>query len=75
MKNSQDIIDKINDSLPFSKETIRTVVNKTFGEIKERISKGDKVMLRGFAKFVSASDKKTKTFSIEEIKQLKTKNK
>tara|TARA_B100000768_G_C11098223_1_gene297934 strand:- start:328 stop:555 length:228 start_codon:yes stop_codon:yes gene_type:complete len=75
MKNSQDIVDKINDSLPFSKETIRTVVNKTFGEIKERISKGDKVMLRGFAKFVSASSKKTKTFDIEEIKQLKTKNK
>jgi|TARA_B100000768_G_scaffold166672_1_gene170205 nucleoid DNA-binding protein len=75
MKNSKDIVDKINDTLPFSKETIRSVVNKTFSELKERISKGDKVMLRGFVKFVSSSNKKSKTYSIEQIKQLKTKNK
>tara|TARA_B110000908_G_scaffold108575_1_gene127510 strand:+ start:646 stop:873 length:228 start_codon:yes stop_codon:yes gene_type:complete len=75
MKNSEDIVNKINDALPFNKETIRAVINKTFAEVKERISKGDKVMLRGFAKFVSSSDKKTKTYNIETIKQLKTKNK
>ena len=75
MKTSKDIIDSISESNNFSKQTIRKVVNKTFEEIKERLNKDDKVMLRGFMKFVCASKKKTKTYSIEDYQKLKTKNK
>lgn len=75
MKTSKDIIDSISEDSNFSKQTIRKVVNKTFEEIKERLSKNDKVMLRGFMKFVCASKKKTKTYSIEDYQKLKTKNK
>tara|TARA_R100000541_G_scaffold21513_1_gene31466 strand:- start:1101 stop:1328 length:228 start_codon:yes stop_codon:yes gene_type:complete len=75
MKTSKDIIDSISESNNFSKQTIRKVVNKTFEEIKERLSKDDKIMLRGFMKFVCASKKKTKTYSIEDYQKLKTKNK
>ena len=75
MKNSEDIVNKVSKELPYSKQLIRTVVNKTFSEVKERISKGDKVMLRGFIKFVSSSDKKSETYSIDQYKQLKTKSK
>jgi nucleoid DNA-binding protein len=74
-KNSEDIVNKVSSKLPYSKQLIREVVNKTFSEVKERISKGDKVMLRGFIKFVSASNKQSKTYSIDEYKQLKTKSK
>jgi len=75
MKNSEDIVNKVSRELPFTKQFIRTVVNKTFSEVKERISKGDKVMLRGFIKFVSSSNKKSETYSIDQYKQLKTKSK
>tara|TARA_R110001632_G_scaffold218359_1_gene347544 strand:- start:1498 stop:1725 length:228 start_codon:yes stop_codon:yes gene_type:complete len=75
MKTSKDIIDSISESNNFSKQTIRKVVNKTFEEIKKRLNKDDKVMLRGFMKFVCASKKKTKTYSIEDYQKLKTKNK
>lgn len=75
MKTSKDIIDSISKSNSFSKQTIRKVVNKTFEEIKERLSKDEKIMLRGFMKFVCASKKKTKTYSIEDYQKLKTKNK
>lgn len=75
MKTSKDIIDSISESNNFSKQTIRKVVNKTFEEIKERLNKDDKIMLRGFMKFVCASKKKTKTYSIEDYQKLKTKNK
>jgi len=75
MKTSKDIIDSISKSNNFSKQIIRKVVNKTFEEIKERLSKDDKIMLRGFMKFVCASKKKTKTYSIEDYQKLKTKNK
>jgi|TARA_R110002020_G_scaffold248094_2_gene462158 nucleoid DNA-binding protein len=75
MKTSKDIIDSISESNSFSKQTIRKVVNKTFEEIKERLSKDEKIMLRGFMKFVCASKKKTKTYSIEDYQKLKTKNK
>jgi nucleoid DNA-binding protein len=75
MKNSEDIINKISDKLPFSKKTIREVVNKTFSEVKERMGKKDKVMLRGFMKFVCATDKKTKEYSMDNYKQLNTKEK
>ena len=75
MKTSKDIIDSISEDSNFSKQTIRKVVNKTFEEIKERLSKDDKIMLRGFMKFVCASKKKTKTYSIEDYQKLKTKNK
>lgn len=75
MKTSKDIIDSISENNSFSKQTIRKVVNKTFEEIKQRLNKDDKVMLRGFMKFVCASKKKTKTYSIEDYQKLKTKNK
>tara|TARA_R110002153_G_scaffold106428_2_gene245733 strand:- start:240 stop:467 length:228 start_codon:yes stop_codon:yes gene_type:complete len=75
MKTSKDIIDSISESNNFSKQTIRKVVNKTFEEIKKRLNKDDKIMLRGFMKFVCASKKKTKTYSIEDYQKLKTKNK
>tara|TARA_R110000744_G_scaffold177707_1_gene296651 strand:- start:634 stop:861 length:228 start_codon:yes stop_codon:yes gene_type:complete len=75
MKTSKNIIDSISESNNFSKQTIRKVVNKTFEEIKKRLNKDDKVMLRGFMKFVCASKKKTKTYSIEDYQKLKTKNK
>ena len=75
MKTSKDIIDSISESTSFSKQTIRKVVNKTFEEIKERLSKDEKIMLRGFMKFVCASKKKTKTYSIKDYQKLKTKNK
>jgi len=75
MKTSKDIIDSISVNNNFSKQTIRKVINKTFEEIKERLSKDDKIMLRGFMKFVCASKKKTKTYSIEDYQKLKTKNK
>ena len=75
MKTSKDIIDSISVNNNFSKQTIRKVINKTFEEIKERLSKNDKIMLRGFMKFVCASKKKTKTYSIEDYQKLKTKNK
>ena len=75
IKNSEDIVNKVSKELPYSKQLIRTVVNKTFSEVKERISKGDKVILRGFMKFVSSSSGETETYSIDEYKQLKTKSK
>ena len=75
MKSSEDIVNKVSKQLPYDKQLVRSVVNKTFSELKERISKGDKVMLRGFMKFVSSSDKKSKTYSIDDYKQLKSKSK
>ena len=75
MKTSKDVIDTISKDLPFSKEIIRKVVNKTFTEIKERVSKDEKIMLRGFMKFVCATKKKTKTYNLEDYKKLKTKDK
>lgn len=75
MKTSEDIINSISKQLPFNKETIRKVVNKTFSEIDSRMKKDDKVMLRGFMKFVCATKEKTKTMDIEEYKRLKTKDK
>tara|TARA_R110000787_G_scaffold266983_2_gene373258 strand:+ start:478 stop:741 length:264 start_codon:yes stop_codon:yes gene_type:complete len=75
MKTSKDAIDNIRKDLPFSKEIIRKVVNKTFTEIKERTGKGEKIMLRGFMKFVCATKKKTKTYNLENYKKLKTKEK
>jgi|TARA_R100001463_G_scaffold98417_1_gene152923 nucleoid DNA-binding protein len=75
MKTSEDIINSISKQLPFNKETIRKVVNKTFSEIDSRMKKDDKVMLRGFMKFVCATKEKTKTMNIEEYKRLKTKEK
>ena len=75
MKSAEDIVNKVNKRLPYEKQLIRNVVNKTFGELKERISKGDKVMLRGFMKFVSTSNKKTETYDIDDYKQLKSKSK
>ena len=75
MKSSEDIVNKVNKRLPYEKQLIRSVVNKTFSELKERISKGDKVMLRGFMKFVSTSNKKTETYNIDDYKQLKSKSK
>tara|TARA_R110002072_G_scaffold9817_3_gene46998 strand:- start:411 stop:674 length:264 start_codon:yes stop_codon:yes gene_type:complete len=75
MKTSKDAIDNIRKDLPFSKEIIRKVVNKTFTEIKERTGKGEKIMLRGFMKFVCATKKKTKTYNLENYKKLRTKEK
>tara|TARA_Y100000401_G_scaffold111401_1_gene109627 strand:- start:1205 stop:1432 length:228 start_codon:yes stop_codon:yes gene_type:complete len=75
MKSSEDIVNKVSKQLPYDKQLVRSVVNKTFSELKERISKGDKVMLRGFMKFVSSSNKKSKTYSIDDYKQLKSKSK
>ena len=75
MKTSEDIINSISERLPFTKETIRKVVNKTFSEIDSRMKKEDKVMLRGFMKFVCATKEKTKTMNMEEYKRLKTKEK
>lgn len=75
MKSSEDIVNKVSKQLPYDKQLVRKVVNKTFSELKERISKGDKVMLRGFIKFVSSSNKKSETYSIDDYKQLKSKSK
>tara|TARA_R110002167_G_scaffold237587_1_gene442746 strand:+ start:696 stop:959 length:264 start_codon:yes stop_codon:yes gene_type:complete len=75
MKTSKDVVDNISGDLPFSKEIIRKVVNKTFSEIRERTGKGEKIMLRGFMKFVCATKKKTKTYNLEDYKKLKTKEK
>ena len=75
MKTSENVIDRISKRLPFSKETIRKVVNKTFSEMKERMGKDEKVMLRGFMKCVCASREKTKTYSNDEYKDIKTKDK
>ena len=79
MKTSKTIIDKISKELPFDKGIIREVVNKTFKEVKERMNKKEKVMLRGFMKFVCAEEKKTQTNKtiekIEEYKEIKTKTK
>jgi nucleoid DNA-binding protein len=75
MKTSEDIINSIVEKLPFSKETIRKVVNKTFNEMDSRMKKDEKIMLRGFMKFVCATKEKTKTINIEEYKQLKSKDK
>jgi len=75
MKTPEDVIDKISDKLPYSKAVIRSVISKSFIELKERLSRKEMVMLRGFMKFVCAGDKKTKTLSMEDYKQLKTKDK
>ncbi len=75
MKNPEDIVNKVASQLPFSKKLIKEVVNKTFKNIDERMENKENIMLRGFMKFVCASDKKTKTYSMDEYKQLKTKDK
>tara|TARA_R110002012_G_scaffold2179_1_gene10424 strand:- start:8026 stop:8253 length:228 start_codon:yes stop_codon:yes gene_type:complete len=75
MKSSEDIVNEVTKQLPYDKQLVREVVNKTFSELRERIKKGDKVMLRGFMKFVSASNGNTETYNIDQYKQLKTKNK
>lgn len=75
MKKPENIINKISKELPYSKKLIRKVVNKTFLEIKNKLEKDEKIMLRGFMKFVNASKKKTKTYSLEDYQKLKTKNK
>lgn len=75
MKKPEDIVNKVAAELPFSKKLIKEVVNKTFRNIDERMKNKENIMLRGFMKFVCASDKKTKTYSIDEYKQLKTKDK
>tara|TARA_R100000951_G_C2495606_1_gene135825 strand:- start:195 stop:422 length:228 start_codon:yes stop_codon:yes gene_type:complete len=75
MKTSKDTIDKIVNDLPFGKIVIREVVNKTFSEIKDRLNKDEKVMLRGFMKFVCADKKKTKTYTLKDYQKLKTKEK
>ncbi len=75
MKNPEDIVNKVASQLPFSKKLIKEVVNKTFKNIDERMENKENIMLRGFMKFVCASDKKTKTYSMDSYKQLKTKDK
>ncbi len=75
MKKPEDIVNKVAAELPFSKKLIKEVVNKTFRNIDERMKNKENIMLRGFMKFVCASDKKTKTYSMDEYKQLKTKDK
>jgi len=75
MKKPENIIDKISKELPYSKKLIRKVVNKTFSEIKNKLEQDEKIMLRGFMKFVNASEKKTKTYSLKDYQKLKTKNK
>lgn len=75
MKKPEDLINKVAAELPFSKKLIKKVVSKTFKEMDERMKNKENIMLRGFMKFVCASDKKTKTYSIDEYKQLKTKDK
>ena len=78
MKTTENIIDKISKELSFDKKTIREVVNKTFSEVKERMNKKEKIMLRGFMKFVCAQEKKTQTNKtvreIEEYQTIKTKS-
>ena len=79
MKTSENIIDKISKELSFDKKTIREVVNKTFKEVKQNMNKKEKIMLRGFMKFVCAQEKKTQTNkTVNEIKKyqaIKTKTK
>lgn len=79
MKTSENIIDKISKELSFDKKTIREVVNKTFKEVKERMNKKEKIMLRGFVKFVCAQEKKTQTNKtidkVNEYQAIKTKTK
>jgi len=75
MKTSKDIIDSISKNIPYSKQVIRKVVNNTFGEVKKRMNNKEKIMLRGFIKFVCATNKKTKTYTLKEYQKLKTKNK
>ena len=79
MKTTENIIDKISKELPFDKKTIREVVNKSFSEVKERMGKKEKVMLRGFIKFVCAQEKKTQTNKtidkVKEYQAIKTKHK
>ena len=75
MKKPEDIVNKLAAELPFSKKLIKEVVNKTFRNIDERMKNKENIMLRGFMKFVCASDKKTKTYSMDEYKRLKTKDK
>jgi|TARA_R110000787_G_scaffold172894_4_gene285518 nucleoid DNA-binding protein len=75
MKKPEDIVNKVAAELPFSKKLIKEVVNKTFRNIDERMKNKENIMLRGFMKFVCASDKKTKTYSMDEYKRLKTKDK
>jgi len=74
MKTSKDIIDKVSGSLPYSKKVIQDVVSKSFEEIAERMANKEKVMLRGFMKFVCADDKKTKVIGFDEYKHFKTKD-
>jgi len=75
MKKPEDIVNTVAAELPFSKKLIKEVVNKTFRNIDERMKNKENIMLRGFMKFVCASDKKTKTYSMDEYKRLKTKDK
>jgi len=75
MKSYEDLIDKLAEDLPYSKKLIREVVNKTFKNINARMNNQENIMLRGFMKFVCASSNRTKTYSIEEYKKLKTKEK
>lgn len=75
MKTSKDIVHKISGSLPFSKKVIQEVISKSFDEIATRLENREKVMLRGFMKFVCASDKKTEVLKYEDYKHLETKDK
>lgn len=75
MKKPKDLVNKVAEELPYSQKLIKEVVNKTFREIDERMKNKENIMLRGFMKFVCASNKKTKTYSMDEYKQLKTKDK
>lgn len=75
MKKPEDLVNKVAAELPFSKNLIKKVVSKTFKNIDERMKNNENIMLRGFMKFVCASDKKTETYSIDDYKQLKTKDK
>tara|TARA_R110002074_G_scaffold67631_1_gene159201 strand:- start:110 stop:346 length:237 start_codon:yes stop_codon:yes gene_type:complete len=78
MKTTDDIVDRIVDKLPYSKKTIKLAISKTFESLEERFAKEEKVMLRGFMKFVCSSRetwKKPDKLNMKDYLKLKTKDK
>jgi len=78
MKTTEDIVSRIANDLPYSKKTIKLAISKTFESLEERFAKDEKVMLRGFMKFVCSSRetwRKENKLNMEDYLKLKTKDK